>query len=100
VEEKNFKIFTYKLLSKFGRDQNKLNRLMLLFLFGRVCVVCHFKKFLLLKTEIKISFLTEHHNPNSKTNCPFKLNGKCGGTLAHAFYPGVGQICGDIHFDK
>lgn len=27
------------------------------------------------------------------------MNGKRCGTLTHADYPGVGQICGDIHFD-
>jgi len=28
------------------------------------------------------------------------LNGKRGWTLANAFYPRAGQICGDIHFDN
>ena len=45
----------------------------------------------------KISFLTDHDNT---IDCPYKLNGQKGGTLAHAFYPGAGQICGDIHFDN
>jgi len=34
-----------------------------------------------------------------KINCPYKVNGQRGRTLAHAFYPGKSSICGDIHFD-
>jgi len=44
--------------------------------------------------EIKVSFL------NDQINSPYKLIGQKGGTLAHAFYPGEGYICGDIHFDN
>jgi len=44
--------------------------------------------------EIKVSFL------NDQINCPYKLTGQKGGTLAHAFYPGEGSICGNIHFDN
>jgi len=44
--------------------------------------------------DIKISFL------NDQINCPYKLNGRPGGTLAHAFYPGNSAICGDTHFDS
>ena len=47
--------------------------------------------------EIKITFLNYHDN---QINCPYKLNGQNGGTLAHAFYPGKISICGDIHFDS
>jgi len=43
---------------------------------------------------IKVSFL------NDRINCPYKLTGQKGGTLANAFYPGEGSICGDIHFDN
>ena len=44
--------------------------------------------------EIKVLFL------NDQINYPYKLTGQKGGTLAHAFYPGEGSICGDIHFDN
>jgi len=44
--------------------------------------------------DTKISFL------NDQVNCPYKLNGRPGGTLAHEFYPGNSAICGDIHFDS
>jgi len=44
--------------------------------------------------EIKVSFL------NDQINCPYKLTGQKGGTLARTFYPGEGSICGDIHFDN
>jgi len=47
--------------------------------------------------EIKISFLNDH---DSTIDCPCKLNGQRCGTLVHVFYPGSGQICGDIHFDN
>jgi len=44
--------------------------------------------------NIKISFLNDH------INCPYKLIGRPGGTLAHVFHPGNSAICGDIHFDS
>ena len=46
--------------------------------------------------EIKITFLNNHDG----LNCPYKLSGQTGGTLAHAFYPGKSAISGDIHFDS
>ena len=45
--------------------------------------------------EIKITFFNNHDN---EINCPYKLNGQKGGTLAHALYPGVSEIYGDAHF--
>jgi len=57
-----------------------------------VCGV-KFKRVEFLDADIKISFL------NDKINCPYKLNGRRGGTLAHEFYPRKGSICGDIHFN-
>jgi len=44
-----------------------------------------------------MTFLNNH---DMQINCPYKLNGQGGGTLAHTFYPGVSEVCGDIHFDN
>jgi len=33
-------------------------------------------------------------------NCPYKLNNKKSGTLAHVFYPGNSALSGDLHFDN
>jgi len=48
--------------------------------------------------EIKISFLNDNDDltVTHKLTCPFKINGP----NAHAFCPGVKQICGDTHFDN
>jgi len=48
------------------------------------------------ESEIKITFLNNH----DELNCPYKLSGQKGGTLAHAFYLGKSAISGDIHFDS
>ena len=49
--------------------------------------------------EIKITFLNNYDEMHG-LNCPYKLNGQKGGTLAHAFYTGKSAISGDIHFDS
>ena len=46
--------------------------------------------------EKKITFLHNHDG----LNCPYKLSGQKGGTLANAFYLGKSAISGDIHFDS
>jgi len=51
------------------------------------------------KCEIKITF-SNNHDEMHGLNCPYKLSGQKGGTLAHAFYPGKSAISGDIHFDS
>jgi len=45
--------------------------------------------------EIKVTFFNNHDN---QIDCPYKLKGLKGGTLAQVSYPKTGQICGDIHF--
>jgi len=49
--------------------------------------------------EVKITFLNIHDEMHG-LNCPYKLSGQKGGTLAHAFYPGKSAISGYIHFDS
>ena len=44
----------------------------------------------------KSAFLNNH----DERNCPYKLSGQKGGTLAHAFYPGKSAASVDIHFDS
>ena len=46
---------------------------------------------------LKVTFLNYHYN---QIDCPYKLKGQKGVTLAHASYPETGQICGDIHFEN
>ena len=49
--------------------------------------------------EIKITFLNNHDEMHG-LNCPYKLSGQKGGTLAHIFYPRKSAISGDRHFDS
>ena len=37
---------------------------------------------------MNIAFLTDDEKQNAEINCPYKLNNKKSGTLAHGFYPG------------
>lgn len=48
--------------------------------------------------EIQITVLNGRDRAN--INCPYKLYGQIGGTLAHAFYSGSSTICGDILIQK
>jgi len=47
---------------------------------------------------MNIAFLTDDEEQNSRNNCPYKLNNKKFGTLAHGFYPGHSTLSGDLHF--
>ena len=99
MEEKNFVVFTYKLLFKFGRDRNKQTDWCCFFSRQSACGLTFQEIFLSedCKIIVSFSFLTDH---DRKIDCTFSLNGKRDGTVAHAFYPGVGKICGDIYFDN
>jgi len=41
---------------------------------------------------MNIAFLTDDEKQNEEINCPYKLNNKKSGTLAHGFYPEI-QHC-------
>ena len=49
---------------------------------------------------MNIAFLTDDEKQNAEINCPYKLNNKKSGTLAHGFYPGNSTLSGDLHFDN
>jgi len=49
---------------------------------------------------MNVAFLTEDEKQNEEINCPYKLNNKKSGTLAHGFYPGNSALSGDLHFDN
>jgi len=49
---------------------------------------------------MNIAFLTDDEKQNEEINCPYKLNNKKSGTLAHGFYPGNSTLSGDLHFDN
>jgi len=49
---------------------------------------------------MNITFLTDDEKQNVEINCPYKLNIKKSGTLAHGFYPGNSALSGDLHFDN
>jgi len=49
---------------------------------------------------MNIAFLTDDEKQNAEMNCPYKLNNKKSGTLAHGFYPGTSTLSGDLHFDN
>jgi len=44
--------------------------------------------------------LTDDEKQSAEINCPYKLNNKKSGTLAHGFYPGDSTLCDDLHFDN
>jgi len=49
---------------------------------------------------MNIVFLTDDEKQNEEINCPYKLNSKKSGTLAHGLYPGNSTLFGDLHFDN
>ena len=49
---------------------------------------------------MNIAFLTDDEKQNAEINCPYKLNNKNSGTLAHGFYQGNSTLSGDLHFDN
>jgi len=49
---------------------------------------------------MNIALLTDDEKQNAEINCPYKLNNKKSGTLAHGFYPGNSTLSGDLHFDN
>ena len=49
---------------------------------------------------MNIAFLTDDEKQNVEINCPYKLNNKKSGTLAHGFYPRNSALSGDLHFDN
>ena len=49
---------------------------------------------------MNIAFLSDNEKQNVEINCPYKLNNKKSGTLAHGFYPGNSTLSGDLHFDN
>ena len=95
--KKKTEIFTYKLLSKFGRDKSKRADWCYFFCLAECLQSYIWKSTFVWRPWKKIFLLTDHGN---YIKCPFKLNGKRGWTLANPFYPRAGQICGDIHFDN
>jgi len=49
---------------------------------------------------MNIAFVTDDEKQNAEINCPYKLNKKKSGTLAHGFYPRNSILSGDLHFDN
>ena len=49
---------------------------------------------------MNIAFLTDDEKQNAEIYCPYKLNNKKSGILAHGFYPGNSTLSGDLHFDN
>jgi len=49
---------------------------------------------------MNIAFLTDDEKQNAEINCPYKLNNKKSGALAHGFYLGDSTLSGDLHFDN
>jgi len=49
---------------------------------------------------MNIAFLTDDEKQNVEINCPYKLNNKKSGTLAHGFYLGNSSLSSDLHFDN
>jgi len=49
---------------------------------------------------MNIAFLTDDEKQNAEINCPYKLNNKKSGTLAHGFYLGNSTLSGNLHFDN
>ena len=89
---KKIKIHINKRLLIAGRIKIR-EQIDVAFLCGKEYVVCHFKKFLRLKiTKSKFRFWL------TMTKYIVLISyGQKQGTLAHAFFPGLGQICTDIH---
>jgi len=49
---------------------------------------------------MNIAFLTDDEKQNVKIKCPYKLNNKKSGTLAHGFYLGNSTLSGDLYCDN
>jgi len=49
---------------------------------------------------MNIAFLTDDEKQNAEIDCPYKLNNKKSGSLAHGFYPSDSTLSGDLHFDN
>jgi len=49
---------------------------------------------------MNIAHLTDDEKQSVEINCPYKLNNKKSGTLAHGFYPGDSTLSGDLHFEN
>jgi len=49
---------------------------------------------------MNIAFLTDDKKQNAEINCPYNLNNKKSGTLAHGFYLGNSTLSGDLRFDN
>ena len=49
---------------------------------------------------MNIAFLTNDEKQNAEINCPYKLNNKKSGALAHGFYPGNSTLSGDLPFEN
>jgi len=48
---------------------------------------------------MNIAFLTDDEKQNAEISCPYILNIKKSGSLAHGFYPGDSTLSGDLHLN-
>ena len=95
------KVLTYDCQNYFSLGKEKtLNEIENVFsVWQNVCDL-KFERVFDGSQVMNIAFFTDDEKQNAEIKCPYKLNKKKSGTLAHGFYPGNSTLSGDLHFDN